>query len=403
MPTDEAGLHAELQVTKSGIVVGGAPVGTPEFMVGHARDFFAATATRLDGLLPLVTHGEAQLAFRLLSLSQFSSIVFYLRTVPPSITMQFTAEHDAHVDGLVQAIMGGRFTEDDRQAPRTIRAHTLLSLPTKWGGAGLTRAHELAPIAFLAGYTAGAALAQLRPKVSHLAKDVAFAHAQATISMGGAAAVEVARGTSGDLSLLFPADPSTLTTNQDLAPDPVPDDIISKKSSSSERGPRVQSLLTSYAVAYKVAQFKSKTSPHDARDSSVSSFTTQDATNLAIKVQAWGMTGRTFKQAPNRWLTARLHFWRNRIRGEPGLFGGKLRAYVGLPQVITDGAARHQSVWCDTVVAHCPVTVCIARFANTPDKAHRTELDMNGSHASVCPTTKWAVTAVHNDVTTNTG
>jgi hypothetical protein len=167
-PDADAGLPGGLQITWSGIVVAGAPVGTVAFKQQHATAFFDGLSYRINALVKLGTSDEEeQIAFRLLGLCLVLSPTYYLRVVPPSITAGPAAIFDQRMATARMDILGG-LSDADAPCPASSAPTTLPVLPRRHGGLGHTRAQDLAPFAYLGGLALASKLQQFASKVVYL-------------------------------------------------------------------------------------------------------------------------------------------------------------------------------------------------------------------------------------------
>ena len=94
-----------LTVVRQGMRVVGVPVGTEQFQ----RDFLqeAVNGEPAELVRALVPMENAQASFQSLRLSATSRLSHLLRTVPPSITCQAAANHDALVEWALAYIIAG--------------------------------------------------------------------------------------------------------------------------------------------------------------------------------------------------------------------------------------------------------------------------------------------------------
>ena len=142
-------------------------VGREQFQ----RDFLqeAVNRGRAELVRALVPTGDAQASFPILRISAPSRLSHLLRTVPPSITCQAVANHDALVEwALASIIAGDRAAAAGLQTPeevahyptvcqnQTYLGHEALRqahLPIREGGLGLTSSSSIKGAAYIGCHT----------------------------------------------------------------------------------------------------------------------------------------------------------------------------------------------------------------------------------------------------------
>ena len=139
------------------------PVGTEQFR----RDFLqeAVNGEPAELVRALVPVEDAQASFQILRQSATSRLSRLLRTVPPSITCQATANYDASAEWALASIIAGDGasaaglpTPDEvAHYPTVFQNHTYLGrealrqvhLPTREGGLGLTSSSSIKGAAYI--------------------------------------------------------------------------------------------------------------------------------------------------------------------------------------------------------------------------------------------------------------
>ena len=197
-PGPEADLPEGLQITRDGVMVGGASIGTPEYMDATTKPVFAAMHLRLRAPELLKEHGEDQMAWYLLNACTSTATTHLLRTIPVHITTPHATIFELPIDRVRETILGD---VDDMCDPEQVqRAHALVGLPVKEGGLGHMRTALIAPLAFLAGVVAESNLPQFTKKREKLTRDIVWTHERATVLLGGRAVVAERRIESPDFA-----------------------------------------------------------------------------------------------------------------------------------------------------------------------------------------------------------
>ena len=152
-----------LTVVRQGMRVVGVPVGTEQFQ----RDFLqkAVNGEPAELVRALVLMEDAQASFQILRLSATSHLSHLLRTVPPSITCQATANYDALAVWALASIIAGEGAaaaglptpEEVAHNPTVCQNQTYLGhdtlrqahLPIREGGLGLTSSSSIKGAAYV--------------------------------------------------------------------------------------------------------------------------------------------------------------------------------------------------------------------------------------------------------------
>jgi hypothetical protein len=94
-PNSTIAFPAGLTITREGVVVGGVPIGTTEYMQNHAFQYFGSLERRLGPLEALQEHGQSQMALSFLKTCQLTASTHYVtfathRLASPSQRRQAT-------------------------------------------------------------------------------------------------------------------------------------------------------------------------------------------------------------------------------------------------------------------------------------------------------------------------
>ena len=148
-PPDGHAILSLLKVTRHGLVVGGSPIGTDEFVASHAHKKVTSLFPRIDATIKLGSVNK-QAAFKVLGESVNHALDYYLRTTPPQLITDSIDRFDAKTNEAALDILSLPNTSST-PTPRQILSFSVLrSLPCSSGGAAHTLSSIKAPCAFLA-------------------------------------------------------------------------------------------------------------------------------------------------------------------------------------------------------------------------------------------------------------
>ena len=152
-----------LTVVRQRMRVVGVPVGTEQFQRDFLRE--AVNGEPAELVRVLVPMEDAQASFQILRLSASSRLSHLLRTVPPSITCQATANYDSLVEWALASIIAGDGAaaaglptpEEVAHDPSVCQNQTCLGhdalrqahLPIREGGHGLTSSSSIKGEAYI--------------------------------------------------------------------------------------------------------------------------------------------------------------------------------------------------------------------------------------------------------------
>ena len=146
IPPPPADLHFPFTITRDGLVLGGAPIGTDDFVQAHfqtALADFTSKCTRLTDL-------HSQVALRLLKDSLIPAYQHPFRLTPPALVQHHATQFDQAVETAVHKIL----EPPERPAPvpcstsRQLIANKVMHMPVKSGGLGLKSFKLLSTVAF---------------------------------------------------------------------------------------------------------------------------------------------------------------------------------------------------------------------------------------------------------------
>ena len=151
-------------VAPDGLVLLGAPFGTPEFVQAHLQQTLERQATLLNQLPNL---HDTQVGWLLLSCCACPRAQYALRTLPTASTHEYAIRHDAAVLRCLDSLL---FADAAEGLPGQVAARVQLAL--RHGGLGLRSAARHAPAAFWASWadTLPALLKRDRPFALRLAE-----------------------------------------------------------------------------------------------------------------------------------------------------------------------------------------------------------------------------------------
>ena len=155
---------SSLAPAQRGLVLLGAPFGTPEFVQAHLQQTLERQATFLNQLPNL---HDTQVGWLLLSCCACPRAQYALRTLPPASTHEYAIRHDAAVLRCLDSLL---FADAAEGLPGQVAARVQLAL--RPGGLGLRSAARHAPAAFWASWadTLPALLKRDRPFALRLAE-----------------------------------------------------------------------------------------------------------------------------------------------------------------------------------------------------------------------------------------
>jgi hypothetical protein len=347
-----------LTITRKGIIIAGAPIGTDEHVCEHA-DKKVQTALsaccRLDALAII----DTQAAWRLLrSVSQ--SLGYYTRVTPPELTAQALGKL---ADGIFEAILRHltptQHTVPNCAAERLKRAKQLAELPIRMGGLGFTPASSTSAAAFLSSMAAACS-------------ERAFTAVRKALQLEGARAYEMVLESIGGAGEIMPGSNlhSVLPPNADgvCATSFYPDLIQSKPNV------KVQRIIAAATSLHRRDVLREESHPDRVQDFG-NCLTDSDATQTHLA---------TSRSQVTRILQSPLWFRNNRVPLHT--FVPYMRFYLLLPQLVVSRNSTHSA-------RHgCQVAVCACCHKKTP--AQRV-LDPSGNHACACPTTCQARSSLH--------
>jgi hypothetical protein len=368
LPRFEANLPASLTVTRAGVMVGGAPIGTEDYMDKAAGAVFGALQHRLRALELLKEHGEDQMAWILLGTCILTAITHFLRTTPAEITVPHAQRFDLAADRMREILAGGIDGMCGRE--RVTRMHDLAGLPTREGGLGHMRAALIAPLAYLAGVAAASNLPQFAKKREGMRKSIIWAHERGTAVLGGPTVVAARRVESPEFEEAFPAQAKDLYSNMRVL-EAAADDNNSKNPASGR-----QAILSKMLVKQLAKRFQEAINPIKATDVQGSTLTSSDVGNACTNVD------NKLAQRPNRLFKVLMYRGTTRMRGN--LFVGKVRQFFGLPRLVARGERFQLATRSDVKLSSCTHHSCVRVLASGVGKEHRVELDPYGAHATAC-------------------
>ena len=152
-----------LTVVRQRMMVVGVPVATEQFQLDFLQE--AVNGEPAELVKALVPMEDAQASFQILRLSATSRLSQLLRTVPPSITCQAAANHNALVEWALASIIAGDGAaavglptpEEVAHDPTVCQNQTYLGhvplrqahLPIREGGLGLTSSSSIKGAAYI--------------------------------------------------------------------------------------------------------------------------------------------------------------------------------------------------------------------------------------------------------------
>jgi hypothetical protein len=141
-------LPAGTTLKREGIRLAGAPIGTDDF----CRKYIAAQVRDVKKKMDALRGIDPQTGYALLRVGVVPALMYFSQVTPPHITLRLLEEYDDHVfDCALDLITPpGNPPALTCSATRMQRAREKLQLPIRHGGAGLTRAAMVGPIAFFA-------------------------------------------------------------------------------------------------------------------------------------------------------------------------------------------------------------------------------------------------------------
>ena len=138
-PNEDPVWRGDLEPSKNGVVVLGAPLGGPEFVDAHCAKRVQEERRFLD-VLP--TLPDLQCAWLLLYFCAVPRANYLLRNLPPAASLGYAHEHDDAIWGTLLVLLGVA-AHGVAEASRLVA-----QLPCRLGGMGLRSAVRTAPAAF---------------------------------------------------------------------------------------------------------------------------------------------------------------------------------------------------------------------------------------------------------------
>ena len=138
-----------------GVVLLGAPVGTPEFVRAHAAERLQEEQVLLSKLAKL---DDPQCAWQLLSRCAVPRGNYWLRTLPPSASSQYACARDDAIWTAALQI----FRAENLTAELLVSGRRVAQLPSRLGGLGLRSSTRTAPAAFWASWADALGMIQAR-------------------------------------------------------------------------------------------------------------------------------------------------------------------------------------------------------------------------------------------------
>ena len=138
-----------------GVKVQGTPVGSDEF-VKEVSDARLEEEHKLWNAIPWIP--DLQCAWQVLLQCAGPRCHHFIRTMPPSKSMEYAQGHDRGMLRSMEAILGSLPGIPSQNET----AHTLASLPMRMGGLGLRSAVRMAPAAFWASWVDALAMIATR-------------------------------------------------------------------------------------------------------------------------------------------------------------------------------------------------------------------------------------------------
>jgi hypothetical protein len=139
-----------LNYTYDGIVIGGSPIGTDDFIARKADSRLCMVNDKIEKVLTLKDH-EPQMALRLLGSCIGTAMDYLTRTTPTQPLQEMIQDFDASMEtARMRCLEIGEIPAPPAHAMRTERANMIAQLATRDGGMGHTTLATKAPAGFLA-------------------------------------------------------------------------------------------------------------------------------------------------------------------------------------------------------------------------------------------------------------
>lgn len=184
-PDPDPALEISHLVTRDGIVLAGAPIGTDDFVKQHVNSKIKEILGPVRDRLGLLADEQPQIALRILSQSVHQRLSYLFRVCPPTLISEQIKELDKGIWLILRRVLYYKDVVPDTTKQRRRRAQYLASLPTKVGGLGLTLSKHSAPVAYLASLAASADSLHALDLRAHLAIYAAPAYGQVLTHIGG--------------------------------------------------------------------------------------------------------------------------------------------------------------------------------------------------------------------------
>jgi hypothetical protein len=369
-PDDLSIFPDHLLITRDGLVIAGAAVGTPEFVKKIAAEKAEEVIEVASRITPLAAL-DPQATWRLLGSCANNKLSYFARVTPPSLLLKAAETADQGMDDARMTILTpfGQ-TNPTTHHHRRLTAKKLASLPARLGGTGHVPLSTTAPAAFIGSLAAACEDDAFRSRRHHLSLFAEQAHALALASAGGPTKI-----TPGSrLALALPANAADIC-NSSYYPD-----LITENPQI-----RIQSTIAEAAHRHAREQLRDECHPDACNDAN--RFTTSDTINVHLATSR-SQISRIFQCS--LWHTA------NRVPATQ--FVAYLRYYLTLPQLSVSGdPVLSPKIECDVDSCHLPH--CNKNRVNDPSASH---LDPSGDHAIRCTSTYQARYNAHRMLCTST-
>ena len=170
-----------------GIIIGGLPVGTDDFILEASQAKVASLKTKIEKVKTL-RDNDAHIAVRTIVQAVNSALCYWVRGTPTRLVLPAATKMQRMVEKALEYCLETAYvTQPEFSQERLRRGHTLASLPLRDGGWGLTPVTDVAAPAFLATLLAASHDHTFRHVRHWLSEDATWAYerVKGTLSPAG--------------------------------------------------------------------------------------------------------------------------------------------------------------------------------------------------------------------------
>ena len=344
-------------VIRTGIVFGGSPIGTADFMRDFVADKVASLIELKGSKISQVLSKHTQLGMKLLHQGFNRGLDHVMRTTPSTSVREALLLFDSFVTDTVLSNICDPATLQSVSVERLARAIMIMRLPTKFGGFNLVALIDRADACYIASILGSATDPLFQKFASFLLTEVTTAHAN-YCSLAGFAPSELVE--SHPLSIILPANPAKLVSKS----------FASRISKSLSTKNGIMALLNNFIQTKRQLELKESVFKESPSNQDKSDF-----------IHIHTITGRS---QLNRVFSADLSSPLNRI--DSRYCQAAIAFFLALPLKFS-GALTIEGF--DYNVSQC---------LTCSDKGPPAFFDVSGDHSAACKHTHAPRSSTHSDV-----